>query len=106
MPIVIGFEETQYNVDESVGSVEVFVSVFMPVGGQMLVGDVSLVIQSVAGSASKDYTIVGNFLRVQLLIFLSLTFIDLCDYAITCMHIMHVCIFLGFFFFFFFFFTD
>ena len=61
VPIVIGFEESQYNVSESVGSVEVFVSVFMPVGGQMLVGGVPLVIQSVAGSAGKDYPIMGNF---------------------------------------------
>ena len=53
VPIVIGFEETQYNVGESVGSVEVFVSVFMPVGGQMLVGGVSLLIQSVAGTAGE-----------------------------------------------------
>ena len=58
MPIVIGFEDTQYNVDESVGSVEVFVSVSMPDGGQMLVGGISLVIQSVAGSAGKDYLII------------------------------------------------
>jgi hypothetical protein len=55
VPIVIGFEVTQYVVDESVGSLEVFVSVSMPDGGQMLVGGVSLVIQSVAGSAGKDY---------------------------------------------------
>lgn len=62
MPIVIGFEETQYIVDESVGSVEVFVSVSMPDGGQMLVGGVSLVIQSVPGSAGKDYLIISRVL--------------------------------------------
>ena len=61
MPIIIGFEEIQYNVNESVGSMEVFVSVFMPIGDQMLVGDVSLAIQTVDGSAGKDYPIMGNF---------------------------------------------
>ena len=35
-------------------------SVSMPAGGQMLVGGVPLVIQSIAGSAGKDYPIVGN----------------------------------------------
>lgn len=58
MPIVIGFEDTQYIVDESIGSVEVFVSVSMPDGAQMLVGGISLVIQSVAGSAGKDHLII------------------------------------------------
>jgi hypothetical protein len=58
VPIVIGFEATQY-VDESVGSLEVFVNISMPDGGQMLVGGVSLVIQSVAGSAGKDYLTVS-----------------------------------------------
>ncbi len=59
VPIVIGFEETQYIVDESVGSLEVFVSVSMPDGDQMLVGGVPLVIQSVAGSAGKDYVTIS-----------------------------------------------
>jgi hypothetical protein len=63
VPIVIGFEETQYVVDESVGSLEVFVSVSMPDGGQMLVGGVSLVIQSIAGSAGKDYLTISWVLQ-------------------------------------------
>lgn len=54
MPIVIGFEETEYIVDESVGTLEVFVNVSMPDSSQMLAGGISLVIQSVAGSARKD----------------------------------------------------
>ena len=43
VPIVIGFEETRYSVNESVGSVEVFVS-----------GGVDVLIQTIAGSASKN----------------------------------------------------
>lgn len=54
VPIVIGFEETRYSVNESVGSVEVFVSVLMPRDGQMLVGGADVLIQTIAGSASKN----------------------------------------------------
>ena len=51
---VIGFEETEYTVDESNGAVEVYVRVFNPPDNQTLPATVDLVIQTVAGSASED----------------------------------------------------
>ena len=36
-----------------------FVSVFMPLGGQMLVGGVNLVVQTIAGSAGENYYTLG-----------------------------------------------
>ena len=52
--IIIGFEETEYTVNESDGTVEVYVRVFNPPEGQTLPATVDLVIQTVAGSASED----------------------------------------------------
>ena len=53
--IVIGFEETRYIVDESVGSLKVNVTVFNPPLDQELVATtINLVVQTTSKSASKD----------------------------------------------------
>ena len=54
LAIIIGFEETKYLVNESVGTQEVFVRVFSPLDDQPLPTSVDLVIQTVAGNASED----------------------------------------------------
>ena len=51
--IIIGFEETTYTVSESIGTVDVFVSVINPPTGVEFFAEVNLVIQSVGGNASK-----------------------------------------------------
>ena len=51
--IIIGFEETTYTVSESIGTLEVFVSVISPPAGVELFAEVNLVIQSIARNASK-----------------------------------------------------
>ena len=51
--IIIGFEETNYTVNESVGALEVYVSVISPPPGVTLFASINLGIQSVAITASK-----------------------------------------------------
>ena len=51
--IVIGFEETNYTVNESVGALEVYVSVINPPPSWELFATINLGIQSVAITASK-----------------------------------------------------
>ena len=51
--VVIGFEVTSHTISESIETLEVYVRVFNPPDDQPLVSSVDLVIQSVAGSASK-----------------------------------------------------
>ena len=51
--IIIGFEETKYTVNESIGMLKVYVSVILPPSGVKLFATVDLGIQSVAITASK-----------------------------------------------------
>ena len=51
--IIIGFEETNYTVIESVGELEAYVSVVSPPPGVELFATIVLGIQSVAITASK-----------------------------------------------------
>lgn len=54
VPIHIGFEQTKYTVNESVGTVEVYVSVFDPPDEVILPLPIDLVIQTIPGTAGKD----------------------------------------------------
>ena len=53
--IIIGFEETNYTVSESVGTLEVYVSVTSPPSDVELFATIRLGIQSVPRTASKYY---------------------------------------------------
>ena len=53
LAIIIGFANTSYTVDETIGMLEVIVQVFNPPDDQTLPATVELVIQTVSGSASK-----------------------------------------------------
>ena len=50
---MIGFTNTSYIVDETVGMLQVDVQVFTPPDDQFLPTTVSLVVQTVSGSVSK-----------------------------------------------------
>ena len=56
--IIIGFENTTFTVDESVGMFDVYVSVSSPPLDLQLIASIDLVIQTIDGNASKD----NNFL--------------------------------------------
>ena len=51
--IIIGFENISYTVNESIGTLQVFVSVTSPPVGVEIFAVVNLFIQSVAGNAGK-----------------------------------------------------
>ena len=51
--IIIGFEELSYTVTESVGTLQVYVSVISPPANAELPVSVDLVIQTIALNASK-----------------------------------------------------
>ena len=52
--IIIGFENTTFTVNESVGMFDVYVHVISPPTDVQLFASIDLVIQSIAGNASKD----------------------------------------------------
>lgn len=53
--ITIGFENIAYTVDESIGMLEVYVSVKNPPEDVQLFASINLVIQTTAVNASKDF---------------------------------------------------
>ena len=61
LAIVIGFANTSYTVNETIGMLEVTVQVFSPPDEQTLPATVNLVIQTVSGSASKYTKLVYNY---------------------------------------------
>ena len=56
--INIGFEKTEFTVVESVGMLEVYVSVTNPLANQKLLASIHLVIQTISINASKIAIIV------------------------------------------------
>ena len=52
--IRIGFEPTEYTIEESVGKVEVYVRVFEPPDEQFIPLTIDLTVQTIAGTAGKD----------------------------------------------------
>ena len=68
LAIVIGFADTNYTVNETIGMLEVTVQVFSPPDDQMLPASVLLVIQTVSGSASKYTELV--YLIIVLMLFI------------------------------------
>ena len=53
--IIIGFENITYTVDESVGMLEVYVSVISPPEGMILAASPRLSIQTTAVNASENF---------------------------------------------------
>ena len=53
--IIIGFENITYTVDESIGMLEVYVSVISPPEDVQLFASVDIVIQTTAVNASKNF---------------------------------------------------
>ena len=53
--IIIGFEQTMYTVEESIGKLEVYVIVFNPPVGEELFITVDLIIQTISLNASKYF---------------------------------------------------
>ena len=65
--VIIGFEETNYTVNESVGTLEVYVSVISHPLGVELIAAIELGIQSVASTACKydnKHTCVYNIMVI------------------------------------------
>ena len=53
--VIIGFEQTMYTVNESIGELTVYVSVVNPPVGEELFASVDLLIQTISINASKYF---------------------------------------------------
>lgn len=52
--IIIGFERSNYTVNESIGTQEVRVRILVPPDDQPFSAEIALVVQTIVGSRSKD----------------------------------------------------